>query len=201
MKVFTLEDISATLHLTDHQDATPILEFLTATHISACSPVLFSSSSCSSQRIPLCNIRTLELRAIHTNVSALSHFLHDFTALRRLSITNMDDTVFSALNHHEASPSPSLTQTTIRYPCPVLTDLICKQVDPLALLDLITAREGDECSQRVSHVLLDVRDEEDSLDAEHRDALVGAGVILLVNDAVPRRSRILPPEHQTLETR
>jgi hypothetical protein len=103
-----------------------------------------------------------------------------------MTITNMDATIFTALDHHKATSSPSTAHGAISYPCPILSDLICTQVDSLALLDLITSREGRNRGQSLSHVSLDVRDEEELFDPEHRNALVEAGVLLLVNDAAPR---------------
>jgi hypothetical protein len=79
LEVIAFEDISAMLHPTGRQDATPILDFLTSTHISLCSS-FHLSSSCASQSFPLCDIRSLDLRAIHTNAPTLSRFLSQFTS-------------------------------------------------------------------------------------------------------------------------
>ena len=189
LKTLILEDISATLQPTDRQDANPILEFLAARHTSMCSSSSHSSSCCTTRCFPLSDIRTLELRAVHASEPILSHFLHKFTSLRGLSITNMDGTIFAVLDRQSEGHNTSGSL------CPALTDVICKKVDFDALVDLIGSRKGIHRITSTNNLSLDIRGED--LTAEHRATFVNAGLTLLDEIVRPRRpSLLLLPQYQ-----
>ena len=201
LEILTLEDISATLQPTsDRQDANPILEFLATRHTTTCPSPSHSSSCCTTLCFPLSDVRTLELRAVHASESTLARFLHQFTALRRLSITNMDCTIFEVLGHHMGIPSSSEQLEAIRSLCPALADIICRKVDFDALLDLISSSKGVHRIASTNSLSLDIRGEDSTLDAERRAAFLSAGITLLHDSVPPRRpSLLLQPQHRERE--
>lgn len=202
LEILTLEDISATLHPTDRQDANPILEFLTASHPSSCSSPLLSSSCCTTQCFRLSEVLSLELCAIDASESILASFIQQFTSLRRLSITNMDCTILAALNNHRTIQHPSREgEDVVISPCPALADIICRKVDADALLNLIGSPRGIHSITSTSNITLDIRGEGSALNAERRAAFSSAGIKLLTDGILPRRpSLLLPPQHQEAET-
>jgi hypothetical protein len=193
-----LEDISATLHPSDRQDANPILEFLTKSYTSACPSASHSSSCCTTRCYPLSDIRTLELRAVQANRSTLTRFFQQFISLQRLSITNMDCAVVEVLGHDTTiQPTPSGGQNTVRSLCPALADIICSKVDPGALLDSISQSEGMRRVLSTRNISLDIRGADSDIDGNHRVAFLNAGITLLTDSILPRRPSILPlPQHQ-----
>jgi len=197
-----LEDISATLHLSDLQDANPILNFLTTSHASACQSASHSSSCCTTRCFPLSDIRSLELRAVHADHSTLARFLQQSVSLRRLSITNMDCAILEVFGHDTTIQSnPSEGLDAARFPCPALADIVCRKVDSDALLDLISSSEGIRRIPSNRNISLDIRGADSHFNVEHREAILKAGITLLTDGVPPRRpSLLLPPQHQEVRT-
>jgi len=193
-----LEDILTTLDPPEHQDANPILEFLTNSHTSTCLSAAHSSSCCTTRCYPLSDIRSLELRAVHADHSTLVRFFQQFISLQRLSITNMDCAVLGVLGHDTTIQlTPSGGQDIVGSLCPALADIVCSKVDPDALLDSINQSEGMRSILSTRNISLDIRGADSDLDGNHRVAFLNAGITLLTDSILPRRPSLLPlPQHQ-----
>ena len=134
-----LEDVSFTLHPElEHENATPILDWLTSndselSDVSTLAAIPRTASSCG---ISLNGILSLRLDSIDANVPAFSRFFSALISLQKLDLSNMESSALETL-HPSSDPCH-------HHPCPNLTDLECRNVDPTALVDLVGLREIKE---------------------------------------------------------
>lgn len=192
LESLTLEDLSATIHPTTRLDASPLLEFLTATQIDQRPADSYSVSSDSVHCFPCLNIHSLELRAIIASEHIISQFLHHFTHLRYISITDMDNTIFAVLGRPVEQNDLTPSSPASEHICSSLQRLVCKKVDSEALLNLVHARASGSRSSSLSNVTLDIRGEGNCITPDRRHELVGAGIGLIIEDNPPRRPSLIP---------
>ena len=127
-----LEDVSFTLHPMEleHENATSILDWLTQSNASTVTP----RTACG---IPLNGILSLQLLdSIHASVPAFSRLFSALTSLQKLGLFNVGDLTLRLL--HPSSNSES--DPCHHHPCPNLRELMCRNVDPTTLVEVVKSR-------------------------------------------------------------
>lgn len=152
----SFEDISASFNPYDYQDATPLLECMVSNHVSRCSSPSHSSTCCTTASFPLSQVHTLELQRVHSTRTSFSRFLNEFTSLKDLSLVDVRNDVLQALQPQ--SPTSPATDNLPYLPCPALSHLTCRRVDPNAVMETVNCRAAHPSILPLEKVYLDIRD-------------------------------------------
>lgn len=186
----TIEDISSTLHSSDHQDASSILDFFTMINAED-DP---TRSHPSMYRLPLSNIHSLELRGLHyASSSTLSRFLHALTTLHRLSIIHTSDVVLSSLENYLRIGEPIAPPNADNHPhYPILTTITCKDINYTRLLSFASLYQSSHHSLPPVSISLDIRSPSIIPSPDLCSGLVDAGIALIRDDvSAPRRPSLI----------
>lgn len=173
LEELVIEDVSTSLHPSDPQDATTLLEWLVSAHTSNCPLSSHTATCCSITSFPLARIDSLELQGVRASEATFSRFLGQFVSLKRLHVSDTSTDVLRALG-------PASLDSAC--PFPHLVELSARNVAPTAFLNAVKARLSFAdvvmpltkihleplCTQSISEV--------------ERAALADAGVHLLLED-------------------